>query len=185
MYMYLLYKFLKCIQNIAYDCLLFPAKTGLFLVKLWSRRVYSGQAVFNSCQGVIISCQILLIFLSRSALIKKYTTQTLISIKSLFLITGHIGNLTHEILLQIYSSTITVQIFHHFFVLPASPSRRLAGTMETPGTEVVTAAYPIQFCHSSPLTGSFNCKTVLIIEMSILLCLKSTFGKFQKSVIFG
>ena len=61
-----------------------------------------------------------------------YTTQTLISIKSLFLITGHIGNLTHEILLQIYSSTITVQIFHPFFALPASPSRRLAGTMETP-----------------------------------------------------
>ena len=48
------------------------------------------------------------------------------------LITGHIGNLTHEILLQIYSSTITVQIFHPFFALPASPSRRLAGTLETP-----------------------------------------------------
>ena len=54
-----------------------------------------------------------------------------------------------------------------------------------PEIEVVTVAYHIQFCHSSPLTGSFNCKTVLIIEMSLLLCLKCTFGKFQKSVIFG
>ena len=39
----------------------------------------------------------------------------------------------------------------------------------------------------SPLTGSFNCKTVLIIKMFnlILSCLKCTFGKFKKSVIYG
>ena len=55
----------------------------------------------------------------------------------------------------------------------------------TPEIEVPTVAYPTQFCHSSPLTGSFNCKTVLIIEMPVLLCLKCILGKFQKSVIFG
>ena len=49
--------------------------------------------------------------------------------------------------------------------------------------EVSTVAYPTQFSHSSLLTGSFNCETVLIIKMSTLLCLKRTFGKFQKSVI--
>ena len=55
----------------------------------------------------------------------------------------------------------------------------------TPEIEVPTVVYPTQFCHSSPLTGSFNCKTVLIIEMPILLCLKCILGKFQKSVILG
>ena len=54
----------------------------------------------------------------------------------------------------------------------------------TPEIEVPTVAYPTQFCHSSPLSGSFNCETVLIIEMPVLLCLKCIFGKFQKSVIF-
>ena len=56
---------------------------------------------------------------------------------------------------------------------------------KTPEIEVPTVAYPTQFCHSSPLTGSFNCETVLIIEMTVLLCLKCILGKFQKSVIFG
>ena len=55
----------------------------------------------------------------------------------------------------------------------------------TPEIEVPTVAYPTQFCHSSSLTGSFNCKTVLVIEMPVLLCLKCILGKFQKSVIFG
>ena len=55
----------------------------------------------------------------------------------------------------------------------------------TPEIEVPTVAYPTQFCHSSPLTGSFNCETVLIIEMPVFLCLKCILGKFQKSVIFG
>ena len=110
----------------------------------------------------------------------KYTTQTLISIKCLFLITGHIGNLTHEILLQIYSSTITGKYSILFSRCLRALLADLQEQWKPPETEVVTAAYPIQFCHSSPLTGSFNCKTVLIIEMSILLCLKCTFGKFQK-----
>ena len=55
----------------------------------------------------------------------------------------------------------------------------------TPEIEVPTVAYPTKFCHSSPLTGSFNCETVLIIEMPVLLCLKCILGKFQKFVIFG
>ena len=55
----------------------------------------------------------------------------------------------------------------------------------TPEIEVPTFAYPTQFCHSSPLTGSFNCETVLIIEMPVLLCLKCILGKFHKFVIFG
>ena len=55
----------------------------------------------------------------------------------------------------------------------------------TPESEVPTVAYPTQFCHSSPLTGSFNCETVLIIEMPVLLCLKCILEKIQKSVIFG
>ena len=55
----------------------------------------------------------------------------------------------------------------------------------TPEIEVPTVAYSTQFCHSSTLTGSFNCQTVLIIEMPVLLCLKCVLGKFQKSVIFG
>ena len=55
----------------------------------------------------------------------------------------------------------------------------------TPEIEVQTVAYPTQFCHSSPFTGSFNCETVLIIEMPVLLRLKCILGKFQKSLIFG
>ena len=55
----------------------------------------------------------------------------------------------------------------------------------TPEIEVPTVAYPTQLCHSSPLTGSFNCETVLIIEMAVLVCLKCILEKFQKSVIFG
>ena len=55
----------------------------------------------------------------------------------------------------------------------------------TPEIEVLTVAYPTQFCHSSPLTDSFNCETVLIIKMPVLLCLNCILGKFQKSAIFG
>ena len=55
----------------------------------------------------------------------------------------------------------------------------------TPEIEVPTVVYPTHLCHSSPLTGSFNCETVLIIEMPVLLCLKCILGNFQKSVIFG
>ena len=55
----------------------------------------------------------------------------------------------------------------------------------TPEIEVPTVVCPTQFCHSSPLTDSFNCEAVLIIEMPVLLCLKCILGKFQKSVIFG
>ena len=55
----------------------------------------------------------------------------------------------------------------------------------TPEIEVPTVAYPTQFCHSSTLTGSFNCETVLIIETPVLLCLKCILEKIQKYVIFG
>ena len=65
------------------------------------------------------------------------------------------------------------------------PLADLQKRWNTPEIEVSTVAYPIQFCHFSPFTGSFSCKTVLIIEMPVLLCLKCILGKFQKSVIFG
>ena len=55
----------------------------------------------------------------------------------------------------------------------------------TPKIKVITAPFSIQFSHSPPLTGSFKCKTALIIKMSTLLCLKRTLGKFQKYVYFG
>ena len=61
----------------------------------------------------------------------------------------------------------------------------LQNRWNTPEIEVPTVAYHSQFCHLSPLTGSFNCETVLIIEMPVRLCLKCILGKFQKSVIFG
>ena len=61
-----------------------------------------------------------------------YSTQTLISIKTVYPFTAHTGNLTIKILLQIYSKTITVQTCHLVFALPASASRRLAETMKTP-----------------------------------------------------
>ena len=48
-----------------------------------------------------------------------------------------------------------------------------------PEIEVPTVAYPTQFCHSAPLTGSFNCKTVLIIEMPVLLS-KMHIGKISE-----
>ena len=54
----------------------------------------------------------------------------------------------------------------------------------TPEIEVHTVAYPIKVCHSSLLTGLFNCETVVIIEMPVLFCLTCTLGKLQKSVIF-
>ena len=115
-----------------------------------------------------------------------YTTQTLISIKTLFLITGHTSNLTPKILhIDIYQNQHRENIPSFFFALPANASCGLAETMEPPEIEVVTVSYPIQFCLSFPLIVSFNCKTILIVEMSILLCLKCTFGTFQKSVIFG
>ena len=41
----------------------------------------------------------------------------------------------------------------------------------TPEIEVPTVAYPTLFCHTSPRTGSFNCKTDFIIELPVLLCL--------------
>ena len=63
------------------------------------------------------------------------------------LITGHIGNLTPEILLQIDSSTITLQTFHPFF---SRCLRDLLADMQKrwkpPENEVATVAYPIQFC---------------------------------------
>ena len=39
----------------------------------------------------------------------------------------------------------------------------------TPKINVITAPYSIQISHSPPFTGSFKCKTVLIIEMSTLM----------------
>ena len=110
----------------------------------------------------------------------KYTTQSLISIKTLFLLTGDTNYLTPKILILVYicSRTTSVQTFHLFFALPASASRRLAETMENPKLKLSllhTFTYPIRFYHSLLLTGSFSCKTVLMIEISILLCLLENF----------
>ena len=74
-----------------------------------------------------------------------------------------------------------MQTFHKFVALPGSASRRNDGTP----LKVVTVPYSIQISHSSPLTGSFKCQTVLIKGMSTLLCLKRILEKFNKSVIFG
>ena len=48
----------------------------------------------------------------------------------------------------------------------------------TPEIKVITALYSI--CHSSPLTGSFNCETVLIIKMSI-----KAFWENFRNLMFG
>ena len=120
-----------------------------------------------------------MIMLSRFIMI--YTTQTLISIKTIFLITGHTDNLTKKILVNIYSRTSVVHLF--FSSCLRALLTDLQKRWNTPEIEVVSVFHPIQFCLSSPLTGPFTCKTVLKVEMSILLCLKCTFGKFQKSVI--
>ena len=62
--------------------------------------------------------------------------------------------------MHVCSRTITEQIFHINFSLSVSASRRLAETIGTPELEDVIVAYLIQLCHSSNLTGSFNCETV-------------------------
>ena len=69
-----------------------------------------------------------------------------------------------------------MQTFHLFFRVACE---RFLQTCRNDGTPLklklllfIDCAYPIQFCHLPLLTGSFNCKTVLIIELSILLCLK-------------
>ena len=59
----------------------------------------------------------------------KYTTQTMISIKTLLLLKVHTAS---KMMLKTYSKTIAVQTWHLFFALTGSASRRVAETMETP-----------------------------------------------------
>ena len=54
-----------------------------------------------------------------------------------------------------------------FFALPVSASRRLAETIEMNLRYHCCLPYQIL---SPPFTGSFDCKTVLIIEKSMLIC---------------
>ena len=109
-----------------------------------------------------------------------YTSRSLIRIKSLFLFTGHNDDLTFKLLLQICNRTITVQTLNLSFALPGSASGRLAETMKPPKIEVVYVAYPIQFCHSSPLTGSFSCKIVFDNENVDTFMSKTHFEKISE-----
>ena len=78
-----------------------------------------------------------------------------------------------------------MQTFHLFFSRWLRPLLTdLQKPRKPPEIEVITPAYPIQFCYSPTLTGSLNCKTVLKIEVWLCLCLKRTLEKFQKSMIF-
>ena len=117
-----------------------------------------------------------------------YTTQSFISIKTFFC--------SQVILVIKHQNACYTYVAEPSWCKHSMFSRCLRALLadlqkrwDPPEIEVVTVGDPIQFCHSSPMTGSFNCKTVLIIEMSIsvTVCLKCTlkFRKIQNSLMLS